>query len=95
MYLHKDVSQTPESGLGLHTPSAFQSDISYPNDLSSLGKGSVMFVCFCRRLFKNVDLGFHLAELSLVSVKLPGFVSHSVIQGVIQEAETKSDTMKT
>lgn len=42
MYFHKDVSQTTESGLGLHSPSVFQSDVSYPSDLSILGKGSVM-----------------------------------------------------
>lgn len=42
MYFHKDVSQTTKCGLGLHSPSTFQSDISYPSDLSSLSKGSVI-----------------------------------------------------
>lgn len=42
MYFPKDVSQTTERGLGLHSSSSFQSGVSYPSDLSSLGKGSVM-----------------------------------------------------
>ena len=51
----------------------------------------VWFIRFCRRVFKNADLSFHLAELRFVSVKLSVFVSHSVIQEAIQGAATKPD----